>query len=241
MSEALRSGLRWLAVLLVPTLGLLGCGSASKSASQTTGAAQSSSAQTTANASARGCHSASQPAPKGTVHLPKPHGALDPAKHYVVSLATNCGTIGIELAVKEAPKTAASFAYLVKRGFYDQLTFHRVVPGFVIQGGDPQGDGSGGPGYTVVERPPAGLQYTKGLVAMAKTGTEPPGASGSQFFIVTGTNIGLPPEYALLGRIVNGQSTVQAISEVSTSGPEAEQSTPTVPIVISKATLSEQQ
>ena len=105
--------------------------------------------------------------------MPRPTGRLDPAKRYMVTLATNCGAIAIELDVKRAPRTTASFAYLVKRGFYNDLTFHRVAADFVIQGGDPNGDGSGGPGYTIVERPPANLQYTRGTVAMAKTETDP--------------------------------------------------------------------
>ena len=82
--------------------------------------------------------------------------------------------------------TGGSFKYLADQGFYDGTTFHRIVPGFVIQGGDPQGDGTGGPGYSVVEPPPQDLVYARGVVAMAKTELEKPGTSGSQFFIVTG-------------------------------------------------------
>jgi peptidyl-prolyl cis-trans isomerase B (cyclophilin B) len=189
--------------------------------------------------SAHGCRVVSAPVPKGSQHIPRPNITLDPTKRYVVDLETNCGTIEIQLAVKEAPKTAASFVYLVKRGFYDDLTFHRVVAGFVIQGGDPDGNGSGGPGYTVVEQPPADLQYTTGVVAMAKTTTDPSGASGSQFFIVTGANAGLPPQYALLGRVVGGVRTVDRIASVPTkSGPDGEDSTPRTPIVISHASVS---
>jgi cyclophilin family peptidyl-prolyl cis-trans isomerase len=178
--------------------------------------------------------------PRGAQHVPAPTGRLDPRHNYVVRLATNCGSIEIQLDVKRAPIIAASFAYLVKRGFYDGLTFHRVVSGFVIQGGDPKGDGSGGPGYTVVEKPPSTLQYTRGVVAMAKAASDPPGAAGSQFFIVTGANVELPPQYALLGRVVGGQGAVQAISRVPTSaGPEGEVSAPRSPVVISRATLRE--
>ncbi len=93
----------------------------------------------------------------------------------MVTLTTNCGTIEIQLDVRQAPRTASSFAYLVKRGFYNGLTFHRVVAGFVIQGGDPYGDGSGGPGYTIVEPPPREPPVHQGTVAMAKTSTDPPG------------------------------------------------------------------
>ena len=96
---------------------------------------------------------------------------------------TNCGTFDIELATTEAPTIANSFAYLAEEGFYDELTFHRIVPEFVIQGGDPKGTGGGGPGYQVVEAPPKNLKYTLGTVAMAKTETElrpaPPAASST--------------------------------------------------------------
>ena len=102
--------------------------------------------------------------------------------------------------MKDSPKTTASFASLVRKGFFDGLTFHRVVPGFVIQGGDPKGDGTGGPGYTTVDTP-RDAAYTSGVVAMAKTGAEPAGTSGSQFFVVTGDNASLPPDYAVLGKV----------------------------------------
>ncbi len=178
------------------------------------------------------------PASRSDEREPKPDLKLDPSRTYSVRLVTNCGTITIELDVAQAPKTAASFAWLVERGFYNNLTFHRVVPGFVIQGGDPNGNGTGGPGYQVVEAPPPNLQYTEGVVAMAKTEAEPSGASGSQFFIVTGSNTSLPPRYALVGRVVAGEGTVDAISKVSTEGgPDGEHSTPSSPVVIEKATL----
>jgi cyclophilin family peptidyl-prolyl cis-trans isomerase len=186
--------------------------------------------------SAHGCRVVNAPNPKGAQRIPKPTITLDPAKHYSVRLETNCGKIEIELAVEEAPKTSSSFAYLVKRGFYDDLTFHRVASGYVIQGGDPNGDGSGGPGYTVVEPPPGGLHYTFGTVAMAKTEADPPGASGSQFFIVTAHSTALPPQYALVGRVVGSFSAVNAIGTLATDPPQ--DGAPTIPVVISRATLA---
>src|SRR5262249_10647063 len=146
----------------------------------------------------------------------KPTERLDPSRSYVVRLATNCGQIAIQLALSEAPKTTSSFAHLAQTGYYDGLTFHRVVPGFVIQGGDPNGDGSGGPGWEIVEPPPANVRYAKGVVAMAKGGAEPSGASGSQFFIVTGSAVNLSPVYALVGRVVGGERAVEAISRAPT-------------------------
>jgi cyclophilin family peptidyl-prolyl cis-trans isomerase len=154
----------------------------------------------------------------------------------VVTLTTNCGTIAIELDVRHAPRTTSSFAYLVRRGFYDELTFHRVAAGYVIQGGDPNGDGSGGPGYTVVEPPPQDLRYTLGTVAMAKAEADPSGASGSQFFIVTARSTALPPQYALVGRVVGGFSAVRAIADLPTDPPQ--DGAPTTPVVIAQARLS---
>jgi peptidyl-prolyl cis-trans isomerase B (cyclophilin B) len=185
-------------------------------------------------APARGaCQKVAAPAPKGEQNLEKPTAALAAGERYDVDLQTNCGTITIRLATGRAPKTAASFADLVKRGFYDGLTFHRIAHDFVIQGGDPLGTGLGGPGYTVVEKPPGNLAYTTGVVAMAKTEADPPGASGSQFFIVTAPDAQLPPDYAVVGGVVRGMDVAQRIGTLAVDG----QDRPTSPVVIEKATL----
>ncbi|TFG71806.1 MAG: peptidylprolyl isomerase, partial [Solirubrobacterales bacterium] len=114
---------------------------------------------------------------------------------------------------------------------FDNTQFHRVAPGFVVQGGDPSGDGSGGPGYSVTERPPNDLSYTRGLVAMAKTGAEPPGTSGSQFFIVTSeADAGLPPDFALVGEVTEGLDTVVAIEALG-AGPGSD-GPPSQPVVV---------
>ena len=127
-------------------------------------------------------------------------------------VTTNCGSFTIELDTARAPKTTASFAGLVEQGLYDETLIHRIEPGFVVQGGDPLGDGTGGPGYFVDEPPPQDLTYTRGVVAMAKTAAEPPGRSGSQFFVVTApADAGLPPDYALLGRVSEGIDTIERI------------------------------
>ena len=107
----------------------------------------------------------------------------------------------------------------MQTGYYNDLTFHRVVAGFVIQGGDPNGNGTGGPSWQIVEPPPANLRYTKGVVAMAKGPSAPSGTSGSQFFIVTGSNVSLPPVYALVGHVVSGENAVEAISHVPVEAP----------------------
>ena len=190
-------------------------------------------------APAPGCRGVARPRPKDEQTLPKPGEKLSANRTYDVTLATNCGAIVIRLDVRRAPKTAASFASLVKRGFYDGLAFHRIGRGpdgsdFVIQGGDPLGTGQGGPGYTVVEKPPAKLRYTRGVVAMAKTELEAAGTSGSQFSIVTAEDAGLPPDYALVGRVARGDAAVARIASVPTDAGEV----PRRPVVIRTAKLT---
>jgi peptidyl-prolyl cis-trans isomerase B (cyclophilin B) len=180
------------------------------------------------------------PPPKGAEHLDPPHIKLDPLRTYTVTVVTNCGTFAFTLDVRHSPKTSASIYSLVKRGFFDGLTFHRVAQGFVIQGGDPAGNGSGGPGYTVVEAPAPSTQYVRGDVAMAKTQSQPAGASGSQFFIVTGANVtqsaGLTPDYALAGKVVSGIAVVEKIGSLATNPPG--DGAPTPAVVMSRVTVS---
>lgn len=214
-----------------------GCGSGGVHKADTTSHLSSTTGgHGTKAAFVHGCRVVRAPNPKGAQHIPRPRHTLDPSKQYAVLLETNCGNIEIALAVKQAPKTSSSFAYLVKRGFYDNLTFHRVASGYVIQGGDPNGDGSGGPGYTVIEPPPGSLHYTIGTVAMAKTEADPSGASGSQFFIVTAHATALPPQYALVGKVQGSFSAVDAIGGLATDPPQ--DGAPTIPVVISRAMLT---
>src|SRR6266487_6605251 len=133
---------------------------------------------------------------------------LDKSKANTLDVLTNFGRFDIRLDVQDSPCTTSSFAALVRKGFFDGTRFHRIVPGFVIQGGDPTATGSGGPGYTVVDVPPANSLYTEGVVAMAKTAAEPRGSAGSQFFIVTASNAGLQADYAILGVITKGLKVV---------------------------------
>jgi peptidyl-prolyl cis-trans isomerase B (cyclophilin B) len=157
-----------------------------------------------------------------------PANEIDDNTIYTVTIKTDRGTIVADLDPRLAPKTVNNFVSLARRGFYDGLTFHRVVPGFVIQGGDPRGDGTGDPGYRVVERPPAGTAYTRGVVAMAKAGQEAAGTSGSQFFVVTAQDAQLPPDYAVLGRVTGGLGVVRRIEAVPTDA----QDRPRDPVVI---------
>jgi peptidyl-prolyl cis-trans isomerase B (cyclophilin B) len=211
---------------LCALLLLAGCGGRDDETTTSTPAASQEAGRIT-------CKKVAAPEPKGEQNLSRPKAQLEAGKRYDVDLQTNCGTITIRLATGRAPKTSASFADLVKRGFYDGLTFHRIVHGFVIQGGDPLGTGLGGPGYTVVEKPPGDIAYTTGIVAMAKTEADPPGASGSQFFIVTAPDAGLPPDYAVAGGVVRGMNIAQYIGKLPVDG----QDRPTSPVVIERATL----
>jgi cyclophilin family peptidyl-prolyl cis-trans isomerase len=232
---------------VAPTLALVlavvvaGCGksndSTSSTAAKAAGGATDTSTTSTDAASGGACTPA-KPKNKGAQHIPKPTTLLPANKPATLVLQTNCGEIDIALDVKRARVTSSSVAYLARKGFYDGLSFHRIakVPtggDFVIQGGDPTGTGNGGPGYSVREKPPAGLRYSRGVVAMAKTEIEPAGTSGSQFFIVTAEDAGLPADYALLGKVTKGDDVVSKIAATPTDSTEH----PTKPVVITKATI----
>jgi peptidyl-prolyl cis-trans isomerase B (cyclophilin B) len=220
---------RWiiLAVFAVVAVGVV----AAVLISRGGGSDSSDSSSTSAAAGAGGCKKVEAPEPKN-VSFKKPKQVVKPGEEATVVFKTSCGTFEIALDTDRAPKTANSFAFLAEEGFYDDLTFHRVVPQFVIQGGDPEGTGTGGPGYKVVEKPPANLAYTKGLVAMAKSSAEPPGTSGSQFYVVTAPDAGLPPEYALVGKVSKGYSAVERIEKLG--GPEEK---PKQTVLIEEATV----
>ena len=160
---------------------------------------------------------------------------LEDGKTHSVVVDTNKGSFTFELATDISPCTTAAFAGLVEKGFFDGLTFHRIVPGFVIQGGDPNGDGTGGPGYTTVDAPPNDTKYEKGLVAMAKAGNEPAGTSGSQFFVVSADGVQLPPDYAVLGRVTDGIGVVEKIGELG--NPSDPSGAPTEKVDIEKMEL----
>lgn len=163
--------------------------------------------------------------------------SLDPSTTYTWKLKTSCGEIDIALDVKDSPKTANSIVFLTRQHFYDGLFFHRIAPGFVIQGGDPKGDGSGGPGYKVQDPIPAGFKYVNGTVAMAKGGAEPAGTAGSQFFIVTSDQGGggLTPDYGVLGSVTSGQDVVKKIADTGTQDFQP----PTARTYIESATIVE--
>ena len=192
--------------------------------------------ETTTTASGE-CESVDEPAPREAESREAPSDQLDEGTTYSLVFETNCGSFTVALDQATAPNTAASLVALTRDGYFDDTTFHRVVPGFVIQGGDPTATGGGGPGYSTVDVPPSDAAYTKGVVAMAKAANEPPGAAGSQFYVVTADDAGLPPEYAVLGKVVKGQAVADAIGELGDPA-SGELGTPLQPVVIESAAVS---
>ncbi len=157
---------------------------------------------------------------------------IDPAKTYGATMVTSLGTLEIALDPLAAPMTVNSFVFLARWHYFDGIVFHRIIPGFVLQGGDPTGSGSGGPGYRFEDELPKAGRYELGVLAMANAG---PNTNGSQFFVISGPDgIRLPPLYALFGKVVKGLDVVAAINDVgSPSGKPRER------VVIESVTISE--
>jgi peptidyl-prolyl cis-trans isomerase B (cyclophilin B) len=177
---------------------------------------------------AGGCEDVDAPAPREDGGRSAPNEELDATKTWTLTFDTSCGTFVVTLDLDSAPNTAASLVSLARSGYFDDTLFQRIVPGFVIQGGDPTQSGSGGPGYSTRDAPAPDAAYTKGVVAMAKTAAEPAGTAGSQFFVVTGADAGLPPEYAVVGTVTSGLDVVERIGQLG--DPATEQ--PLQPVVI---------
>jgi peptidyl-prolyl cis-trans isomerase B (cyclophilin B) len=180
------------------------------------------------------CTQVEFPEPQAPEHGEAPSALLDADTTYSLTFTTNCGSFTVTLDQKSAPRATASLVALAGDGYYDDTLFHRIVPGFVIQGGDPTQTGTGGPGYSTVDAPKADARYTKGVVAMAKTQDEPAGTAGSQFFVVTGDDVGLPPEYAVVGTVTEGMDVVERIGALG--DPATEQ--PLQPVVIHSVTAA---
>jgi peptidyl-prolyl cis-trans isomerase B (cyclophilin B) len=189
---------------------------------------------TTTTSTSGECTSVDAPKPREPGSNTAPSAPLDRGKTYALIFETNCGSFTVTLDTELAPNTADSLVALTKAGYFDDKIFHRVVPNFVIQGGDPTQSGSGGPGYTTLDVPPSDATYTKGTVAMAKSGAEASGTAGSQFFVVTADDAGLPPEYAVVGKVTDGIETVEKIGALGVAdGP------PSQPVVVSSVTVRE--
>jgi peptidylprolyl isomerase len=162
----------------------------------------------------------------------EPPMLVDPAKRYTATMVTSKGSMVIELDAVGAPRTVNNFVFLARQHFYDGVVFHRIIPGFVVQGGDPEGTGRGGPGYRFPDELPNPGRYQVGSLAMANAG---PDTNGSQFFIVSGPDgAALPPQYSLFGSVVAGGDVVSAIDAVGSRSGE-----PTERVVIESLTIEE--
>ncbi|NJL97602.1 MAG: peptidylprolyl isomerase [Synechococcaceae cyanobacterium RM1_1_27] len=155
---------------------------------------------------------------------------IDPETTYTATVETSAGTMILELLPQEAPKTVNNFVFLANEGFYEDVIFHRVIEGFMIQGGDPTGTGAGGPGYRF-EDEPVQRPYNRGTVAMANAG---PNTNGSQFFIMH-ADYPLPPNYTVFGQLIEGEDVLDAIATAPTAGMDR----PTDPVVIESITIEE--
>jgi cyclophilin family peptidyl-prolyl cis-trans isomerase len=159
-----------------------------------------------------------------------PEMAIDPQKRYTATIETSAGTMTAELHPTEAPKTVNNFVFLARDGFYDGVIFHRVITGFMIQGGDPTGTGTGGPGYKF-EDEPVSRSYKRGTLAMANAGRN---TNGSQFFVMH-ADYGLAPNYTIFGHLTGGEDTLDKIATAPTGG----QDRPVQPVTIQRVTIAE--
>jgi peptidylprolyl isomerase len=171
--------------------------------------------------------------PRTTEFDGAPPMVIDPAKRYSAEMVTSIGTMVISLDAATAPNTVNNFVFLSRYHYYDGIIFHRVINGFMCQGGDPTGSGTGGPGYRFGDELPAPGRYELGSVAMANAG---PDTNGSQFFIITGNSgTQLPPQYSLFGKVVSGIEVANAMQDVSTNRSDR----PDTDIVIESVTITE--
>lgn len=165
-----------------------------------------------------------------------PHMTIQEEKNYIAKLKTTAGEIDIELNSKDTPITVNNFISLAKNNFYNETIFHRVIEGFMIQGGDPKGDGTGGPGYSFADEPIKG-EYSRGTVAMANSG---PDTNGSQFFIMHEDNA-LPKNYVIFGQVTKGLDVVDKIASAPvTTNSSGENSKPITPVVVNSVEITEE-
>ena len=162
-----------------------------------------------------------------------PPMVIDPAKRYTATMETNKGTIVFALDAAGAPATVNNFVFLSRYHFYDDVVFHRIIPGFVVQGGDPTGTGTGGPGYRFEDELPKPGRYEIGSLAMANAG---PNTNGSQFFIISGlSGAQLPPLYALFGKAVSGLEVIAALEAVGTPAGRTTETVKMLSVTITEA------
>ncbi len=179
------------------------------------------------------CPAADGSSPRKVKFDGAPPTCIDPSKRYTAEMTTSMGTIVVALDAVAAPNTVNNFVTLARYHFYDGVVFHRIIKGFMCQGGDPEGTGRGGPGYKFADELPAPGRYEVGSLAMANAG---PNTNGSQFFIVSGrSGAGLPPQYSLFGKVVKGLEVVAEMEAVPTSGGDR----PKTDVVIQTVTITE--
>ena len=159
-----------------------------------------------------------------------PPMSIDPQRNYAATLDTSAGKMTADLFADEAPATVNNFVYLARDDFYEGVIFHRVISGFMIQGGDPTGTGRGGPGYRFNDEP-VKRRYERGILAMANAG---PNTNGSQFFIMH-ADYGLPPNYTIFGRLTEGEDVLDAIANAPTGANDR----PVEPVTINRVEISE--
>ena len=161
-----------------------------------------------------------------------PPMCIDPSKRYTAEMATSHGAMRIALDPVRAPKTVNNFVFLARYHYFDGIVFHRIIPGFVLQGGDPEGSGRGGPGYRFEDELPPPGRYELGSLAMANAG---PNTNGSQFFVISGPDgVRLPPQYSLFGQVVSGMDVVTKIDALGTRSGD-----PKEKVVIDSVTITE--
>jgi peptidylprolyl isomerase len=158
---------------------------------------------------------------------------IDPAKRYSAVMETSKGSLTFALDPIGAPKTVNNFVFLARYHYFDGVAFHRIIPGFVIQGGDPTGNGTGGPGYRFADELPKAGRYEIGSLAMANAG---PNTNGSQFFIISGqSGVQLPPLYALFGKAVTGLDVIPALEKAGTSSGKPRERVEIVSVTITES------
>ncbi len=228
-----------IAGLIAGITGAFSGGGSSSKVSSTGSSTTTPTASTVKGASITGdtpCPKADGSSPRTTSFAKPPPMCIDPNKTYTATMQTSQGgPITIAFDPKAAPKTVNNFVVLARYHFYDGLTFHRIVPDFVIQGGDPQGNGQGGPGYQFADELPQAGQYKLGSLAMANSG---PNTNGSQFFIITGQQgVQLPPQYSLFGQVTAGMDVVNKIAALAQ--PNAPNGEPKETVTMTSVTINE--
>ena len=171
-------------------------------------------------------------APKRQKFSEPPEMGIDPDKRYTATMSTSMGDLVIALDAVKAPATVNNFVFLALHHYYDGVVFHRIINGFMCQGGDPDGTGRGGPGYRFADELPKAGQYEIGSLAMANAG---PNTNGSQFFVISGkSGVQLPPQYSLFGKVVKGLEIVDEMQRVPTGGGDR----PKTDVVINSVTIT---